>query len=42
MYQSEEGISGFLGDPAVSCDISLETFIGEDVWLKQTQERMFC
>ena len=31
-------ISGFFGDSVVSCDVFLETVLGEDVLLKQTRE----
>lgn len=35
------GISGFIGDSIVACDVYLETVLGKDDLLKQTVERMF-
>lgn len=38
----DAGISGFLGDSVVPCDMFLETVLRKDVFLKQTRERMLC
>jgi hypothetical protein len=37
----EVGISGFVGNSAVSCDVFLEAVLYEEVWLKQTSTSAF-
>lgn len=40
LFMCEGAISGFFGDSVVSCGVFLDEVYWEDVWLRQTLERM--